>query len=97
MSVIIGLIVGAVIVYQILFNDVSERLPEYATLKAIGYSNRYLFLTVLQEVLILSVLGFIPGVLLSAGAYEIARKGTLLPISLTLFRAVLVYILTAGM
>jgi len=97
MSVIIGLVVGIVIVYQILFNDVSERLPEYATLKAIGYSDRYLFMIVLQQALILSVLGFIPGVLLSAGAYEIARAGTLLPIRMTLLRIVVVYILTAGM
>ena len=97
MSVIIGLVVGAVIVYQILFNDVSERLPEYATLKAIGYSNRRLFVIVLQQALILSVLGFIPGVLLSAVAFEVARTGTLLPISMTPARVVLVYVLTVGM
>lgn len=33
---VMGLIVGGVIVYQILFADVSEHLSEYATLKAIG-------------------------------------------------------------
>src|SRR5262249_13716409 len=55
MSVIIGVVVGAVIVYQILFNDVLEHLPEYATLKAIGFSNRYLFGIVLQKALTLSL------------------------------------------
>ena len=97
MSVIIGLVVGAVIVYQILYNDVLERLPEYATLKAIGFSNRYLFRIVLQQALVLSILGFIPGLLLSLGVYEIARFGTMLPIRLTLLRLVLVYFLTVAM
>ena len=52
----IGFIVGAVIVYQILSSDVAEHLPEYATLKAIGYSDRYLLLVVFQEALILAIL-----------------------------------------
>jgi putative ABC transport system permease protein len=97
MSVIIGLVVGAVIVYQILYSDVLERLPEYATLKAIGFSNGYLFRIVLQQALILSILGFIPGLLLSVGVYEIARLGTMLPISLTVLRLLLVYFLTVVM
>jgi putative ABC transport system permease protein len=97
MSVIIGLVVGAVIVYQILYSDVLERLPEYATLKAIGFSNGYLFRIVLQQALILSILGFIPGLLLSVGVYEIARLGTMLPIRLTVLRLLLVYFLTVVM
>jgi putative ABC transport system permease protein len=97
MSVIIGLVVGAVIVYQILYNDVSERLPEYATLKAVGFSHRYLFGVVLQQALILSVSGFIPGLLLSKGVYEIARLGTMLPIQMTVLRVLLVYLLTVVM
>ncbi len=36
-----GFVVGAIIVYQILFADVSEHLNEYATLRAIGYRNRF--------------------------------------------------------
>jgi len=96
-SVLMGLIVGAVIVYQILYSDVSEHLSEYATVKAIGYSDRYLFWVVLQEALILSVLGFPPGVLLSWGVYAIARSATLLPIRMTLIQVVAVYLLTVTM
>lgn len=96
-SVAMGLIVGAVIVYQILYSDVSEHLAEYATLKAIGYSNRYLFGVVLQEALILSVLGFFPGILLAEGVYVIARSATVLPIQMTLQRIAVVYPLTAAM
>jgi putative ABC transport system permease protein len=96
-SVLMGLIVGAVIVYQILYSDVSEHLSEYATVKAIGYPDRYLFWVVLQEALILSLLGFPPGVLLSWGVYEIARSATLLPIRMTLPRVAAVYLLTVTM
>jgi putative ABC transport system permease protein len=96
-SLIMGLVVGAVIVYQILYSDVSEHLSEFATLKAIGYSDRRLFWVVLQESLILSVLGFIPGVLLALGVYEIARAATVLPIRMTVLRLVVVFPLTVMM
>jgi putative ABC transport system permease protein len=96
-SVLMGLIVGAVIVYQILYSDVSEHLSEYATVKALGYSDWYLFWVVLEEALILSVLGFPPGLLLSLGVYQIARSATLLPITMTLLRIGFVYLLTLVM
>lgn len=96
-SLVMGLVVGAVIVYQILYSDVSEHLSEFATLKAIGYSDRRLFWVVLQEALILSVLGFIPGLVLALGVYQIARAATVLPIHMTLLRLVVVYPLTALM
>ncbi len=38
---IMGFIIGAVIVYQILYTNVIDHLPEFATLKAMGYSNRF--------------------------------------------------------
>ncbi|HMK29173.1 MAG TPA: ABC transporter permease DevC [Terriglobales bacterium] len=96
-SLIIGLIVGAVIVYQILYSDVSEHLSEFATLKAIGYSDRTLFWMVLQESIILSVFGFIPGVLLALIVYQIARSATVLPIQMTVMRLVVVFPLTVIM
>ena len=57
-----GLVVGAIIVYQILFSDVQDHLKEYATLKAMGYTNRYLSGVVLQEAAILAIAGFIPAI-----------------------------------
>ncbi len=94
---VIGFIVGIVIVYQILYSDVSDHLPEYATLKAMGYSDGYLVGVLIQEALILAVLGFIPGFLLSTGFYLIAAQATLLPIGMTVERAVLVLVLTIVM
>src|SRR5690606_28059813 len=42
LGVVVSLIVGTAIVYQVLVSDVARLLPEYATLKAMGYSNTYL-------------------------------------------------------
>lgn len=66
---VIGFIVGIIVVYQVIYTDVSEHLPEYATLKAMGYKDRDLSLVVLQECLILSIMGFIPGYLISHVIY----------------------------
>ncbi|MEM8673719.1 MAG: ABC transporter permease DevC [Cyanobacteria bacterium P01_G01_bin.67] len=66
---VIGFIVGIIIVYQVIYTDVSEHLPEYATLKAMGYQDRDLSLIVLQECLLLAIMGFIPGYLISHFIY----------------------------
>src|SRR5947207_15915160 len=85
------------IVYQNLYSDVTDHLPKYATLKAMGYPDRFLFKIVLQESLILSVFGFFPGLLAAHFMYTISRDATLLPLHMTLTRGVLVYFLTALM
>ena len=89
-----GFIVGTVIVYQILYTDVSDHLAEYATLKAMGYKNIFLEFVVLQEAIILSVLGFIPGFALSLGLYDLTQNATFLPIEMKANRALIVLILT---
>src|SRR5260370_31387872 len=61
---VVGLFVGFAIVYQVLFTDVNNHLPQYATLKAIGYTDSYLPMIVLQEALILSLLVYFPRALL---------------------------------
>ncbi|WP_404789740.1 ABC transporter permease DevC [Altericista sp. CCNU0014] len=91
---IVGFLVGTVIVYQILYSDVSDHLPEYATLKAMGYGDRYLIGVVLQEALILAVLGFIPGFSVSFGLYGLIAQATLLPVNMTVNRATLILSLT---
>ena len=72
-------------------------LPEYATLKAMDYSDRYLIGVLLQEALILAILGFIPGFTISLGLYRLIAKATLLPVQMTLNRATLVLFMTVVM
>jgi len=97
LGVLVGFIVGSVIVYQILYTDVTDHLAEYATLKAMGYSDKYLYGVVIREALLLSFLGFIPGLVLSTLLGIITRKMTLLPAYMTWERAVTVLLLTVFM
>jgi putative ABC transport system permease protein len=97
LGVLVGIFVGCIIVYQILYSDVSDHLPEYATLKAMGYPDRFLVKLVLQEAVILSVFGFFPGVLISQFVYIVSRNATLLPLQMTFARAITVYVLTVVM
>ena len=94
MGVIMGLIVGAIIVYQILFADVQDHLKEYATLKAMGYTNGYLSGVVLQEAAILAIAGFIPAIILSLVVFRITAGATNLPLELTPGKAGMVFGLT---
>jgi putative ABC transport system permease protein len=92
-----GFVVGIILVYQILYTDVADHWSEYATLKAIGYNNAYLFGVVIQEAIILSVLGFIPGLLISALFYNLGAGVTGLLFKMTLERIANIYILTLVM
>lgn len=92
-----GFIVGIVIVYQILYTDVSDHLAEYATLKAMGYTDTYLLGVVFQEALLLAGLGYIPAFALSVLLYDLTANATLLPIAMTFNRAVLVLGLAVSM
>ena len=94
---IMGFVVGAIIVYQILFADVSEHLHEYATLRAMGYPNRFVAGIVLQQAAILGVLGYLPGLALAHFLYGRAAAATFLPLYVTPERAGLVFVLTLGM
>jgi putative ABC transport system permease protein len=92
-----GLIVGAVIVYQILYSDVADHLSEYATLKAMGFADIRLFLVVIRQAIILTTLGFVPGLLIAQGLYVLTFKATMLPIEMTAGRLVLVLAMTVVM
>lgn len=94
---LMGLIVGCVVVYQILFADVSEHIVEYATLKAIGYENRDLSGMVLAEAVILGVLGFVPGLLVSLALYRATAISTRLPLDMSASTALAILALTIGM
>jgi putative ABC transport system permease protein len=94
LGVSMGFVVGVIIVYQVLSTDVNAHIKEYATFKAIGYRNYYLLSVIFEEALILALLGFIPGVAVSLGLYQITRVATNLPMYMTLIRGVQVIILT---
>lgn len=86
-GVVMGAIVGVVIVYQVLSTDVADHLREYATFKAMGYRQRFFLGLVFEEAVIMAVLGFIPGVLISLGIYVGMSAATGLPIEMDMQRA----------
>jgi putative ABC transport system permease protein len=97
MGVVIGLIVGCVIVYQILFSDIARHIGEYATLKAMGYGNFYLARVVMGASLILAVAGYVPGWLASKALYALATEKIFIPLTLDLEKSVTVFLLVFGM
>jgi len=97
LGVAVGLVVGGIIVYQILFADVNDHLAEYATLKAMGYSNAFLSGVVIQQAVILAVLGFLPGLALALALYRFSAAQTRLPLEMTPERALFTLGLTVAM
>ncbi|MEB3266562.1 MAG: ABC transporter permease DevC [Cyanobacteriota bacterium] len=94
LGVLVGFIVGSIIVYQILYGEVMNSLPQYATLKAMGYRDPFVIAIVIQQSALLAAIGFVPGLLLSAGLYQLLASVTKLTIFMTLNRALLVLLLT---
>jgi putative ABC transport system permease protein len=96
-GVVVGLVVGAIIVYQILFADVNDHLAQYATLKAMGYSNAFLSGVVIEQAVILAMLGFVPGLAICLMLYRISSEATRLPLEMSVARALTVLALTVLM
>lgn len=96
-GVVVAVCFGVVIIYQVLSMEVNSRLPEYATLKAMGYSDAYLAFVVLQQAVFMAVLSYIPGYLIGQAIYAVACYITNLPIYMTVGRAVIVFLLTLFM
>jgi putative ABC transport system permease protein len=94
---VIGFLVGMIICYQIINADIADHMPEFATLKAMGYRNRYFVGFVLMESVYLSLLSFLPGTLVSLGLYEALAHSTGLLMILNVPRAASVLLLTLAM
>lgn len=86
-GIVIGILVGIIIVYQVLSTDVADHIKEYATFKAIGYPQRFFLGIVFEEALILALLGFVPGLLIALGLYALVTGATGLPLAMTASRA----------
>jgi len=94
---VMGFVVGVVIVNQVLYSDVNDHLAEYATLKAMGYSDRRLLLVVFQEGILLALLGFLPGFGVSVGMYGLLGSLTRIPLAMKFGVAVQVFTVTLVM
>jgi putative ABC transport system permease protein len=96
LGMVVGITVGVVICYQILHTNVSNYLPQFATLKAMGFTSIYLVGVVVQQAVFLAVLGFIPAVLAAWGLFGYVGGKTGLVMSLKWGESALVLLLTVG-
>jgi putative ABC transport system permease protein len=97
MGTIVGFVVGMLISYQITYTDLADQLPQYATLKAIGYRTRYLLRVVLEQAAFNAFAGWIPALLLSLLLYYVIGGVALLPLHMTAEIVLVSLGLTLGM
>jgi putative ABC transport system permease protein len=93
----VAFIVGAVILYQILSSEISNRLREFATMKAMGYTDRFIYGVGIKQGLLFSMMGYFPSLALSFVLYRVLRAASGFPVYMDLSRAVFVFCLALGM
>ena len=94
---IVGFVVGMLISYQILFTELSDQLRQYATLKAMGYRNRYLVRVVLQQAVFYAMVGYVPAWLLCFVLFKLVAKIAVGPMEVTTSLTVTTLSLTVAM
>jgi putative ABC transport system permease protein len=97
MGTFVGFIVGMLISYQIIYTDLSDHLPQYATLKGMGYRTGYLVRTVFEQAALSAAAAYVPAWLLTLVLYEAIGYLALLPLHMTLRQTLLSFGLTLGM
>ncbi|MCR9292404.1 MAG: FtsX-like permease family protein [bacterium] len=91
---IMGLVVGAIICYQIQFTDITDNMPEFATLKAMGYGTSYFWSVILSQSFYLACLGFLPGLMIAQLLYMMLSAWSGLIMEMSLLRIAVVFLLT---
>jgi len=97
LGALMGFVVGCVVVYQILYSDVTDHLPEYATLLAMGYSLKSLFFVVAREGFLLALFGYLPAFFSGQILYSVIRSSTKLPIIMDADKTILIFVLVLVM
>ena len=97
MGTIVGFVVGMLISYQIIYTDLSDQLPQYATLKGMGYGTGYMMRVVFQQAALSAVAAYIPAWLLCLVVYRVISELALMPLQMTLRQTLISFALTLGM
>jgi putative ABC transport system permease protein len=96
-GLIVGMFIGTIICYQILYNEITDHISQYATLKAMGYPDKFLKGIIMEEAMFLAVIGFIPGLLASFWMYRSLEDSTALLMNLTPERISIIFAVTVLM
>jgi putative ABC transport system permease protein len=82
MGVGVSFLVGLVVVYQVLSSDIADHLSEYATLKALGYDDGRISAIVVEQAILLGLVGYVGALLVAAGLYALVEHIVRIPMSL---------------
>jgi putative ABC transport system permease protein len=96
-SMWIAFIAGSVILLQVVSADVINRIKEFATMKAMGFSPLYVFGVGVLEAALLALGAFIPAFALSALILSLIESATHLPTGLTPLLAATVFAIAVPM
>jgi putative ABC transport system permease protein len=97
MGTLVGFVVGMLISYQVIYTDLADQQPQYATMKAIGYRTRYLVQVVLEQAALSALAGWVPACLVSIVLFRIVGRLALIPLQLTAELALVSLVLTVSM
>jgi putative ABC transport system permease protein len=93
---LLGVIVGTVVVAQTLYSSTKEHLNEFATLRALGSSRRYIYNVIVFQALLNAVIGFSLAAFAGYGIVQLT-EGTALPILITPLLLLGLFLLTVVM
>ncbi|WP_370691311.1 ABC transporter permease [Bradyrhizobium sp.] len=93
---LLGVIVGTVIVAQTLYSSTKEHLTEFATLRAIGSSRRYIYAVIVCQALLNAIIGFSIAALIGETIVKLTAA-TALPIVITPELMIGLFLLTVVM
>jgi putative ABC transport system permease protein len=93
---LLGVIVGTVIVAQTLYSSTKDHINEFATLRAIGSSRRYIYKVIICQALLNAVIGFSIAAVIGAIVVRMTASSAL-PIVITPVLAVSLFLLTIVM
>lgn len=92
-GVAIGMLVGSIVVYQILHSDINDHIKEYATLKAIGYTDNFLTRITIYQGLFLASLSIPPAWMLAFSLLYFGKESTKVPLGNTPTHVIIVAVL----
>ncbi len=96
-GLLISIVVGIMVVYQIVSTQVNRQMPQFATLKAIGYGDGALAAAVATMSLLIVAAGFVPALAVATWLYRLIQQRTMLPLIMTPGHVALVLSAALGM
>lgn len=93
---IIAFVVGVVILFQVLSTEVTNRLREYATMKAIGFGSRFVYAQGVILTSLFTIFSFVPAIFISYFVFAMVRDASHLPMTMSQPLVALVLSITFG-